>query len=124
MKQQTGESNILQLSGIYIFFNYDGSRRLPNEEPCSKGCRRYEEETYPSFRSETVNYDLATPVTDNMECIKEYIKHQDQVSIRRREEAETRDKLLIRMLGDQKDIDERVRIGIAGKTETLKGLQK
>ena len=46
-----------------------------------------EEETYPSSRSETVNYDLATPVTDNMEWIKEYIKHQDQVSIRRMEEA-------------------------------------
>ena len=83
-----------------------------------------EEETYPSFRSETVNYDLATPVTDNMEWIKEYIKHQDQVSIRRMEEAETRDKLLIRMLGERKDIDERVRIRIAEKTEALKGLQK
>ena len=48
-----------------------------------------EEETYLSSRRETVNYDLATPVTDNMEWIKEHIKHQDQVSIRRREEAET-----------------------------------
>ena len=46
-----------------------------------------EEETYPSSRSEIVNYDLATPVTDNMEWIKEYIKHQDQVSIRRMEEV-------------------------------------
>ena len=89
----------------------------------SRAARFAEEETYPSSRSETVNYDLATPVTDNMEWIKEYMKHQDQVSIRR-EEAETRDKLLIRMLGERKDIDERVRIGIAEKTEALKGLQK
>ena len=44
-----------------------------------------EGETYMSSRSETVNYDMAIPVTDNMEWITEYIKHQDQVSIRRRE---------------------------------------
>ena len=83
-----------------------------------------EEEIYLSSRSEIVNYDLATPVTDNMEWIKEYIKHQDLVSIRRMEEAETRDTLLIRMLGERKDFDERVRIRIAEKTEALKGLQK
>ena len=67
-----------------------------------------EEETYPSSRSETVNYDLATPVTDNMEWVIEHIKQQDQVSIRRREEAETRDNLLIQIFGERKDIDERL----------------
>ena len=115
----------LQLSGIFkikkIITEVEGYQTRSRAASVAEDT---EEETYPSSRSETVNYDLATLVTDNMEWIKEYIKHLDQVSIRRKEEAETRDKLLIRMLGERKDIDERVRIGMAEKTEALKGLQK